>query len=120
MIILNRNVTTVKGDMLAGQDVEGVLSEDTCSDLLKRGWAHRPGKSGDKEIATQEEQHEAVDPETLSDDDVLEIDEESLSKLKVDELKELAKDLEIEGYANMKKAELIAVLIDSAEEGESE
>lgn len=120
MIILNRNVTTAKGDMLAGQDVEGVLSEDTCADLLKRGWAHRPGKSGDKtEAAEQEVKQEAVDPESLSEDEILYFDEESLSKLKVDELKELAKDLEIEGYANMKKAELIAALIDS-EEGDSE
>lgn len=41
MIIIDRNITSLEGVFKAGQNVEGVLSENACNDLLKRGWAHK-------------------------------------------------------------------------------
>lgn len=41
MIIIDRNITSLEGAFKAGQNVEGVLSENACNDLLNRGWAHK-------------------------------------------------------------------------------
>ncbi len=41
MIIIDRNITSLDGVFKAGQNVEGVLSESACNDLIKRGWAHK-------------------------------------------------------------------------------
>lgn len=41
MIIIDRNITSLEGVFKAGQNVEGVLSENACNDLIKRGWAHK-------------------------------------------------------------------------------
>lgn len=41
MVIIDRNITSLDGVFKAGQNVEGVLSESACNDLIKRGWAHK-------------------------------------------------------------------------------
>lgn len=62
--------------------------------LLRR---HRSDKDGERQ--TEQSNQERQTPET-----------ESLEEKTVKELKEIAKDREIEGYSEMKKAELIEAL----------
>lgn len=116
MVIIDRNITSLEGAFKAGQNVEGVLSESACNDLIKRGWAH---KSHAKNVADQDDAQtdeqiaeaaalskaeaeesaalaEAVSEQEIADDEGEETDEESeeINDVVIDSLKELDQALE--------------------------
>lgn len=61
MIIIDRNITSLEGVFKAGQNVEGVLSENACNDLLNRGWAHK------SQAKTEADQDDAQTDEQTDD-----------------------------------------------------
>lgn len=104
MIILKRNVTVEGTPHYAGADVDGVLDKEILDDLLKTGWA------------------EQKDAEPKQDDQDDQDDQEiDLSSMNVNQLKEMAKEMAIDGFAQMNKAALIeAIIAADAEQGGDE
>lgn len=60
---------------------------------------------------------EVIDPEIQSKPEMPEYVTKSVNEMKVDELRQLADDLGIEGYGNLKKPELLAVVSEQVEAG---
>lgn len=94
MIRLKRNVTFKSAPLYAGADVSE-LPEEFIQDLLDNDWAEEVGAEVTGQLAG------AVD----EDGNLSELDD-----WKVDDLKQLAKELEIEGADKLKKAELLEAI----------
>lgn len=86
MIILNRNLTTVDGEIKAGTDVSGILNDAAIADLMELGWADQPG-----EVSEEEE--------------VLDLD-----KMEDQDLRNLAKEIGLNLHHNTGRDKLIAAI----------
>ena len=112
------------GQLKAGTDVTGIFSQEIIDDLLNHGMAKRvdgkPKSAWQKKPAAEVKQMES-DPDNGGDDVVIvdghlvgTVDDSGnvieLVHMKVSELRELAQDLEINGFESMKKAQLVEAI----------
>lgn len=114
---------SVEQEQDATEDDDSTTGDDSGSDDAGSGEDDDSADGDDSdsgENADGSDDDADIDPSTLNDDDVLYTDEESLSKMTADDLKKLAKDVEIQGYANMKKADLVKAISKHFEEGDAE
>lgn len=88
MIILNRNLTTIDGEIKAGTDVSGVLNDAAIAELVELGWADQVSESNEQ-----------------SEDEVFDLNSKTDG-----ELRALAKEIGLNLHHNLGREKVIAAL----------